>query len=80
MERDWSLALIGMLSMMFGAGVFLRSGVDPWTFVPAPPQSAACSSPVAPVAISIAMAHRRGPPLGHDGVAAQAMLGAGSPP
>jgi uncharacterized membrane protein HdeD (DUF308 family) len=33
MERDWSLALIGMLSMMFGGAVFLRTGFDPWTFV-----------------------------------------------
>jgi uncharacterized membrane protein HdeD (DUF308 family) len=33
MERDWSLALIGMLSIMFGVGVFLRVGFEPWTFV-----------------------------------------------
>jgi uncharacterized membrane protein HdeD (DUF308 family) len=33
MERDWSLALIGMLSMLFGAMLVLQSGFDPWTFV-----------------------------------------------
>lgn len=33
MERDWSLALIGMLSMMFGAMLVLQPNFEPWTFV-----------------------------------------------
>jgi uncharacterized membrane protein HdeD (DUF308 family) len=33
MERDWSLALIGVLGVMFGAAVILAPPVDPWAFV-----------------------------------------------
>jgi uncharacterized membrane protein HdeD (DUF308 family) len=33
MERDWSLALIGVLGIMFGAAIILAPPVAPWAFV-----------------------------------------------
>jgi uncharacterized membrane protein HdeD (DUF308 family) len=33
MERDWSLALIGVMSVLFGAMVVANPGFDPWTLV-----------------------------------------------
>jgi uncharacterized membrane protein HdeD (DUF308 family) len=33
MERDWSLALIGGLGLMFGAAMILGPALAPWTFL-----------------------------------------------